>query len=110
MANEYKIEWKILDTKYIKADGTVLEVEYQISVEKDGVSKSKKNRVGLYNPKEKPSGFLPLKNLTEELVITWVKNDGIYPYETPESFIKQLKVEVDRELASLFGVGLTWTK
>ena len=106
MEKEYKVEWKVLDLKYQKSDGLVLEVEYQISVELDGVVKTKTDISRLRKSKD----VLPLEKLTEKVVLNWIKNDNKDPFRRSDSIIRQLKTEVDKELVLPTKNGLPWKK
>lgn len=105
MNKEYKIEYKILDLKYTKSEGLVIEVKYEVIVSLDDVSKSKINTKKF----RKSRNFIPLENLTEENVIEWIKNDRKKNH-LRDNLIPILKKLVEIEVNSPLKTGLPWKK
>jgi hypothetical protein len=103
---EYNIEYKILDLKYTKSKGLVIEVKYEVIVSLDGISKSKIDTKKF----RKSKNFIPLEELTEGIVINWVKNDKRQNRHANDHLILSLKKLVEIEINSPLKNGLPWEK
>lgn len=63
--------WKVIDLEYRKSDGVAIKVTSQYILEKDGVIERKIITLDL----DEPSGDItPFEELTEDMVILWVKS------------------------------------
>lgn len=74
--------WKVIDLEYRKSDGVAIKVTSQYILEKDGVIERKIITLHL----DEPSGDItPFEELTEDMVILWVKSK--IDYQTIETSV-----------------------
>lgn len=107
MERQYNITWKINDLAHLKEDGLVVEVNWSVKVEAAGASIEYADKIKL----TRSSTFIPLDELTESLVIGWVKDklgDKNKYYRRIDTIINGLKAQVDSKLDSPIATGLPW--
>lgn len=64
--------WQILNTKKLNANGLVIEVSYGCTVELGNLKDSVIQQLQLTGDPSEP-GFIPYEQLTEAIVLDWVK-------------------------------------
>jgi len=67
-----KVTWKILDTKRQTLDGVIIEVTYLCEARLEQNIEKTMSRIALTGDPTLPN-FIPFSNLTEEVIIEWVK-------------------------------------
>ena len=68
------MKWKIEKMKRQLNDGLVIEVVFEIIAKDQQLIASKRDKVTLVGDPSSPD-FIPFENLTEEIVISWVKSE-----------------------------------
>ena len=107
MEKNYTINWSIQELKWIKTTGLVVKVTWKVDVELEKITKEKIGSLVL----RKSGNTIPLEDLTEEIVLGWVKDnlgDKNKFHRPVDTIINGLKKLVDRELNSLTKQGLPW--
>ncbi len=66
-----KPNWKIQQLKRLTNTGLVIEVTYNVTLNKDGVIASTLGKITLTGDVNDPN-FIPYENLTEQIVLGWV--------------------------------------
>lgn len=64
--------WKIFDTRYQVSNGLVIKVVYGCTVRLENLIDRKVGELELVGDPNSPD-FIPYENLTEEIVVGWVK-------------------------------------
>lgn len=107
MEKNYNINWSIQELKWIKKTGLVFNVTWKVEVELEKITKEKIGSLLL----KKSEHIIPLEDLTEEIVLGWVKDrlgDKNKFHRPVDTIINNLKKLVDKELNSLTKQGLPW--
>jgi hypothetical protein len=68
------MKWTIKNMKRTIDDGLVVEVVFEIIAKDQQLIASKRDKVTLVGDPSSPD-FIPFENLTEEIVISWVKSE-----------------------------------
>ena len=97
-------EWRIANMEHYTADGVVFTVHYTISANDGTYSSSAYGSIGLEKPD--PSAMVPYANLTEELVVGWVKQN--FGDEKVEEIEAALQQQLDQQHAPTTAPGLPW--
>lgn len=66
--------WQILDTKRQKATGVITRVTYQCTAQEGDKIYKKTGNVPLTGSSPSLPGFIPFTDLTEEIIVNWVKS------------------------------------
>jgi hypothetical protein len=105
---EIVITWNIVDIERELSDGYVFNVSWEAYAQEEDLSARAYGIVNLNRPKD---GFIPFENLTEEIVISWVKyaidrnNQALSSAKTVEEYlIEQIELQKNPTSAS----GLPW--
>lgn len=103
------ITWQILDTKRKIEDGVVVEVTYNCVVNVGGEIDRKIGTIALGGDST-ASNFIPFSNLTEEVLITWVKNTlgELGVTEIENTLIAKLEAQKAAKEAKTEINGLPW--
>lgn len=103
------IYWKILNLKRISNTGLVIEVIYEIVAKQGSNFETKKGKLTLTRESE-TEGFVPFEQLTETLVIQWVKNNlGNQEVNTIENnLLQKLQEKINLKQQINFSLGLPW--
>lgn len=104
MKREYTHECKILDLTYQKEDGLVVEVKCQVTVTSEGIIKTEE----LVEKLRRSKDFIPLEDLTEEIVIGWLQQRKHPFIGKMNLLVRRLEIEVDKEIKSPLSSGLPW--
>jgi hypothetical protein len=101
--------WKIENIKRIPSNGLVIEVTYVITFNNQKLESREIGICKLTGSPQDPN-FIPFEQLTEEIVINWVKND-LGP-EKINSMISKNEVRLQEMINKLnnpeFLIGLPW--
>ena len=102
------MKWKIKNMKRTIEDGLVIKVVFEVMTKDGALMATKQNSVSLVGDPSSPD-FIPFEQLTEEIVVNWVKN---------EVDVNEIESEVqailDRKIVKRNSVttksGLPWNK
>jgi hypothetical protein len=97
-------EWRIANMEHYTADGVVFTVHYTISANDGTYSSSAYGSIGLEKPD--PSAMVPYADLTEELVVSWIKQN--FGDEKVEEIEAALQQQLDQQHAPTTAPGLPW--
>jgi len=100
MATTYS--WKIANLERETADGFVFTVHYTVSAEDDTYSAGAYGSIGL----ERPEELIPFDQLTEEIVVGWVKEK--FGEEKVEEIEQALQSQLDEKHAPTRQSGVPW--
>jgi len=103
MATEFN--WRIAQLERNTNDGVVFTAHYTIDAKDEAYSAGAYGSVGLEQPD--PEGTIPFDDLTEELVLAWVK-DKIGGDEKVEEIEAVLQSQLDEKHAPTKAAGLPW--
>ena len=96
-------QWKIANLERETQDGFVYNAHYTISAEDGTYSSSAYGSIGL----ERPESLIPFDDLTEEIVVGWVKDklgeEKVTEIETA------LQAQLDEKHAPTKAAGVPWT-
>ena len=98
------VTWKIVNMERRISDGIVFLVHWTANLEEDGYYSSTFGAVGLLAPEE-GSDIINYEDLTEEIVIEWVKN--VYDTESTENY---LKVDIEKQKTPVNAMGTPWSQ
>jgi len=104
-----EITWQIFDTKRRSSDGLITEVLYGCTIEAEGEIDRKLGTISLTGDPTTP-GFVPFKELTEDVIVGWVKTSlGTAEVTDFENKIKKI-LEARKEAKELITEerGLPW--
>lgn len=102
------MKWTIKNMKRTIDDGLVIEVVFEIIAKDQQLIASKRDKVTLVGDPLSPD-FIPFENLTEELVIGWVKSEvDVVALESEVQTI--LDGKIARKNAMTTKSGLPWKK
>ncbi len=97
-------EWRIANMEHYTADGVVFTVHYTIGANDGTYSSSAYGSIGLEKPD--PSAMVPYADLTEELVVNWVKQH--FGDEKVTEIEAALQQQLDQQHAPTVAPGLPW--
>ena len=103
MATEFN--WHIAQLERNTSDGVVLTAHYTIDAKDEAYSAGAYGSVGLEQPD--PEDIIPFDDLTEELVLEWVK-DKLGGDEKVEEIEDALQAQLDEKHAPTKAAGLPW--
>lgn len=96
--------WKIANMEHYTSDGVVFQVHYTIDANDGTYSSSAYGSVGLEKPQ--PDSMIPYADLTEEIVVGWVKDHfGAEKVGEIESALQQ---QLNQQHAPTTAPGLPW--
>ena len=101
MATTYS--WKIPNLDRETADGFVYTAHYTINAEDGTYSAGAYGSIGL----ERPDSLIPFDNLTEEMVVGWVKEN--LSAEKVTEIEAALQAQLDEKHAPTKAAGLPWS-
>ena len=106
-----EINWKIIEIERMLDNDMVIKVTYVCNVNSPNFMDRKIGEITLEGDTSS-EGFIPFEDLTEETVITWVKNtlteSGVEDIET--KIINRLNVREDKLNNKITEKGLPWVK
>jgi len=97
-------EWHIANMEHYTADGVVFTVHYTIGANDGTYSSSAYGSIGLEKPE--PGNMIPYAELTEELVIGWVKQN--FGDEKVAEIEAALQQQLNQQHAPTVAPGLPW--
>ncbi len=102
------VTWSIINLERRMADGIVIAVDWHVvGVE---MFEGEKYTYGLNNltaielPLDEEYEVIPYEELTEEIVLNWIWNDGVYKQEIED----QIQDNIDRLKFPIIGQGVPW--
>jgi hypothetical protein len=95
--------WKIANLERETADGFVFTVHYTVSAEDDTYSAGAYGSLGL----ERPDNLIPFDQLTEEIVVSWVKEK--FGAEKVAEIEAALQAQLDEKHAPSKASGVPWS-
>lgn len=96
------ISWKIANLERETADGYVFTAHYTINAEDGTYTAGAYGSIGL----ERPEELIPFSQLTEEIVVGWVKDN--LTEEKVKSIEAALEAQLDEQHAPTKAAGLPW--
>jgi hypothetical protein len=103
MATEFN--WRIAQLERTTADGVVFTAHYTIDAKDEAYSAGAYGSIGLEQPDTE--AIIPFDDLTEELVVEWVK-EKLGGDEKVEEIEAALQAQLDEKHAPTKAVGLPW--
>jgi DNA polymerase III delta subunit len=101
--------WKIINTKRLQENETVIEVIFSLTIDNGSVSHQSKGSVKLERDENSPE-FIPYKDLTENTLIQWVQQvlgeEGIASIE--ERILRVLPAIEQKQNQPAIETGLPW--
>ena len=94
--------WNIANLERETADGFVFTVHYTVNAFNDTYSSGAYGSIGL----ERPDNLIPFANLTEEIVVGWVKEK--FGTEKVAEIEAALQAQLDEQAAPTKASGLPW--
>jgi hypothetical protein len=95
--------WKVAQLERESADGYVFTCHYTVNAEDGTYSSGAYGSLGLERPSK---NMIPFADLTEEIVIGWVKDK--FGAEKIEAIEQQLQTQLDEQHAPSKASGLPW--
>jgi len=97
-------EWKIANLERHTADGAVFTVHYTVNADDGTYSAGAYGSLGLEAPD--PDSMIPFDNLTEEIVVGWVKDN--FGEEKVAEIEQALQAQLDEKHAPTKAAGVPW--
>ena len=97
--------WAVANMEHYTADGTVFTVHYTVNAEDGTYSSGAYGSVGLEKPE--PGNMIPYADLTEEIVVGWVKDH--FGAEKVAEIEAALQAQLDQQHAPTTAPGLPWS-
>jgi hypothetical protein len=97
-----QIEWRIANLERETADGFVYTAHYTVSAKSAAYSASAYGSIGF----ERPDDLIPYSELTEEIVVGWVKD--ALTEEKVEQIENALQSQLDEQAAPTKAAGVPW--
>ena len=94
--------WAIANLEHETADGFVYTAHYSISAKNAAYSASAYGSIGF----ERPDSLVPYSDITEEMVVEWVKD--ALTEEKVEQVFKALQSQLDEQAAPTKAAGVPW--
>ena len=95
--------WAIANLEHETVDGFVYTAHYTISAKNAAYSASAYGSIGF----ERPDSLLPYSDLTEEIVVGWVKD--ALTEEKVEQIEEALQAQLDEQAAPTKAAGVPWS-
>jgi len=99
-----KFTWAVANMEHYTSDGAVFIVHYTVNAEDGTYSSGAYGSVGLEKPD--PGNMIPYANLTEEIVVSWVKDH--FGAEKVGEIEAALQQQLDQQHAPTTAPGLPW--
>jgi len=96
--------WRIANMERNTADGLVFTVHYTVNAEDGTYSAGAYGSLGLEAPE--PDSMIPFDNLTEEIVVGWVKDK--FGEEKVTEIETALQAQLDEKHAPTKAAGVPW--
>ena len=96
-------EWAIANLERETADGFVMTAHYTVSAADDAYSSSAYGSIGF----ERPENLIPFADLTEDLVVGWVK-EALGGDEKVTEVQTALQSQIDEQRAPTKSAGVPW--
>lgn len=103
MATEFT--WRIAQLERNTADGVVFTAHYTVDAKDEAYSAGAYGSIGLEQPD--PETMIPFSDLTEEIVVDWVK-EKLGGEEKVEEIEEALQSQLDEQHAPTKAAGLPW--
>lgn len=103
MATEFT--WRIAQLERNTADGVVFTAHYTVDAKDEAYSAGAYGSIGLEQPD--PETMIPFSDLTEEIVVDWVK-EKLGGEEKVEEILAALQAQLDEQHAPTKATGLPW--
>lgn len=103
MATEFT--WRIAQLERNTADGVVFTAHYTVDAKDEAYSAGAYGSIGLEQPD--PETMIPFSDLTEEIVVDWVK-EKLGGEEKVEEIEAALQSQLDEQHAPTKAAGLPW--
>lgn len=97
------ITWAVANLERHTEDGYVFTVHYTVAAKDEAYSASAYGSIGLERPEE---GMIPFADLTEEIVIGWVKDK--FGAEKVAEIEAALQAQIDEQHAPTKASGVPW--
>ena len=94
--------WAIANLEHETADGYVYTAHYTINAKNAAYSAGAYGSIGL----ERPDSLIPYSELTEEIVVSWVKD--ALTEEKVEQIEQALQSQLDEQAAPTKAAGVPW--
>ena len=104
MATEFN--WRIAQLEHTTIDGVVFTAHYTVDANDEAYSAGAYGSIGLEQPD--PETIIPFDELTEELVVEWVK-EKLGGDEKVEEIEAALQFQLDEKHAPTKAAGLPWS-
>lgn len=95
-------EWKVANLERETADGFVFTVHYTVNASNEAYSSGAYGSLGL----ERPDNLIPFSDLTEDLVISWVKEK--FGAEKVAEIEAALQAQIDEQQHPTKAAGVPW--
>jgi hypothetical protein len=101
----FNYEWKIVELERNASNGGVMVVHYSCKCI-DSETGTFKNSVGVesFSPDASDSNFIPFESLTEEIVLSWIQDNGF-----KEDLESRLANHVNAIINPVIITGLPWS-
>lgn len=99
------ITWSIAQLERHTADGVVYTVHYRVDAADGTYTSGAHGSVGLKTPEDR-SAVIPFADLTEEIVVDWVKD--ALSAENVESLEAHLEAKIAEQHAPTTATGIPW--
>ena len=96
--------WSVANMEHYTSDGVVFTIHYTVNAEDGTYSSGAYGSVGL--EKREPGNMIPYADLTEEIVIGWVKDH--FGEEKVAEIEDALQQQLDQQHAPTTAPGLPW--
>ena len=96
--------WSVANMEHYTSDGVVFVCHYTVGANDGTYSSSAYNSVGLEKPE--PGNMIPYADLTEEIVVGWVKDH--FGAEKVGEIEAALQQQLDQQHAPTTAPGLPW--
>jgi hypothetical protein len=96
--------WAIANMEHYTSDGVVFTVHYTVNAEDGTYSSGAYGSVGLEKPE--PGSMIPYADLTEEIVVGWVKEK--FGTEKVAEIEAALQSQLDEQHAPSKAAGVSW--
>jgi hypothetical protein len=97
--------WAVANMEHYTSDGVVFTVHYTVNAEDGTYSSGAYGSVGLEKPEQ--GNMIPYADLTEEIVVGWVKDH--FGEEKVDEIEAALQAQLDQQHAPTTAPGLPWS-
>ena len=96
--------WSVANMEHYTSDGVVFTIHYTVNAEDGTYSSSAYGSVGLEKPE--PGNMIPYADLTEEIVVGWVKDH--FGAEKVAEIEAALQAQIDEQRHPSKAAGVPW--